>query len=108
MLYIQIKFGVFWEKDLGTLYKDNSIDTVGKEATVNIDLKQVHNIYANFKVGDKSFTGLVEIVDIETKLIRIPFKTDVLRTGVNELELVATMKNGDVLPSQTYIAHYLT
>ena len=99
---MQIKFGVFWEKDLGTLYKDNSIDTVGKEATVNIDLKQVHNIYANFKVGDKSFTGLVEIVDIETKLIRIPFKTDVLRTGVNELELVATMKNGDVLPSQTY------
>ena len=99
---MQIKFGVFWEKDLGTLYKDNSIDTVGKEATVNIDLKQVHNIYANFKTGDKSFTYLVEIIDIDKGLIKIPFRACAIRTGVNELELVATMKNGDVLPSQTY------
>ena len=99
---MQIKFGVFWEKDLGTLYKDNSIDTVGKEATVNIDLKQVHNIYANFKTGDKSFTYLVEIIDIDKGLIKIPFRASAIRTGVNELELVATMKNGDVLPSQTY------
>ena len=72
---MQIKFDVFWEKDLGTLYKNNSIDTVGKEATVNIDLKQVHNIYANFKVGDEAFTCLVEIIDIDKGLIKIPFKS---------------------------------
>ena len=99
---MQIKFDVFLEKDLGVLYKNNSIDTVGKEATVNIDLNQVHNIYANFKTGDNYFTYLVEIIDIDKSLIKIPFKASAIRTGVNELELVATMKNGDVLPSQTY------
>ena len=85
---MQIKFDVFWEKDLGTLYKNNSIDTVGKEATVNIDLKQVHNIYANFKTGDKNFTYLVEIIDIDKGLIKIPFRAYVIRTGVNELEVL--------------------
>ena len=99
---MQVKFNVFWKKNLGTLYKDNSIDTVGKEANVDIDLKQVHNIYATFKVGENSFTDLVEIVDIETGLINIPFKTDVIKLGTNELELVANMKNGSVMPSQTY------
>ena len=99
---MQVKFNVFWKKNLGTLYKDNSIDTVGKEANIDIDLKQVHNIYATFKVGDKSLTDLVEKVDIETGLINIPFMTDGIKLGTNELELVANMKNGSVMPSQTY------
>ena len=33
---MQVKFNVFWKKNLGTLYKDNSIDTVGKEANVEV------------------------------------------------------------------------
>ena len=99
---MQVKFDVFWTKNLGTLYKDNSVDTYGKEANVNVDLKEVLNIYANFKVGENSFTDSVEILDIENRLIRIPFKSDVLKEGLNEFEIVAAMKNGDVLPSQTY------
>ena len=99
---MQIKFDVFWTKSLGTLYKDNSVDTYGKEANVNLDLEEVLNIYANFKVGENSFTDSVEILDIENRLIRIPFKSDVLKEGLNEFEIVAVMKNGDVLPSQTY------
>ena len=35
---MQVKFNVFWKKNLGTLYKDNSIDTIGKEANIDIDL----------------------------------------------------------------------
>ena len=99
---MQVKFDVFWTKNLGTLYKDNSVDTYGKEAKVNLDLEEVLNIYANFKVGENSFTDSVEILDIENKSIRIPFKSDVLKEGLNEFEIVAVTKNGDVLPSQTY------
>ena len=99
---MQIKFDVFWKKSLGTLYKDNSITVLGKEANVGLDLNEVYNIYVNFKVEGESFTYLVEIVDVETKLIRIPFKIDVIKEGTHEFELVANMKNGDVLPSQTY------
>lgn len=99
---MQIKFDVFWTKSLGTLYKDNSVDTYGKEANINLDLEEVLNIYANFKVGENSFTDSIEILDIENRLIRIPFKSDVLKEGLNEFEIVAVMKNGDVLPSQTY------
>ena len=99
---MEIKFNVFWKKNLGTLYKDNSVDILGKEVSIDLDLSQVNSIYANFKVGGKSFTDLVEIVDVEANLIKIPFKTDVIKAGINELELVASMKNGSVMPSQTY------
>ena len=88
---MQIKFDVFWNKDLGTFYKDNSIDTLGKEANVNIDLNKVLRIYVNFQIGEKSYTDNVEILDIENKLIRIPFKTDVIKQGLNKFELVAVM-----------------
>ena len=62
---MQIKFDVFWTKSLGTLYKDNSVDTYGKEAKVNLGLEEVLNIYANFKVGENSFTDSIEILDID-------------------------------------------
>ena len=99
---MEIKFDVFWNKDLGTFYKDNSIDTLGKEVNANIDLDKVLRIYVNFQVGEKSYTDNVEILDIENKLIRIPFKTDVIKQGLNKFELVAVMKDNSVLPSQTY------
>ena len=99
---MQVKFDIFWNKNLGTFYKDNSIDTLGKEANVNIDLNKVLRIYVNFQIGEKSYTDNVEILDIENKLIRIPFKTDVIKQGLNKFELVAVMKDNSVLPSQTY------
>ena len=33
---MNIKFGVFWKQNLGTIYKDNSITTLGKEADVDL------------------------------------------------------------------------
>ena len=99
---MNISFDVFFKKNIGTIYKDNSITTLGKEATVNLDLNEVLRIYTNFKVNENSYTDNVELVDINTSLIRVPFKTDVIKEGVHEFELVAVMKNGDVLPSQTY------
>ena len=65
---MQVRFDIFWNKDLGTFYKDNSIDALGKEANVNIDLDKVLRIYVNFQVGEKSYTDNVEILDVENKL----------------------------------------
>ena len=99
---MNIKFGVFWKQNLGTIYKDNSITTLGKEADVDLNLSEVSSIHANFKVDGKNYTSIVYIVDIEKGLIRIPFTREVLSIGMHELELVAVMKNGDVIPSQTF------
>ena len=99
---MNIKFGVFWKQNLGTIYKDNSITTLGKEADVDLNLSEVSSIHANFKVDGKNYTSIVYIVDIEKRLIRIPFTREVLSIGMHELELVAVMKNGDVIPSQTF------
>ena len=99
---MNIKFGVFWKQNLGTIYKDNSITTLGKEADVDLNLSEVSSIHANFKVDGKNYTSIVYIVDIEKGLIRIPFTREVLSIGIHELELVAVMKNGDVIPSQTF------
>ena len=99
---MNIKFGVFWKQNLGTIYKDNSITTLGKEADVDLNLSEVSSIHANFKVDGKNYTSIVYIVDIDKGLIRIPFTREVLSIGMHELELVAVMKNGDVIPSQTF------
>ena len=98
-----VKFDVFFEKDLGVLCKDNTIITGGKIVKADLDLSNVHSIIARFNVGGESYDDLVEIVDIENKLIRIPFKTDVIKKGVNKFELIATMKDGGTKPSQTYV-----
>ena len=98
-----VKFDVFFEKDLGVLCKDNAIITGGKIVKADLDLSNVHSIIARFNVGGESYDDLVEIVDIENKLIRIPFKTDVIKKGVNKFELIATMKDGGTKPSQTYV-----
>ena len=51
---MNIKFGVFWKQNLGTIYKDNSITTLGKEADVDLNLSEVSSIHANFKVDGKN------------------------------------------------------
>ena len=100
---LKINFSTFWKQNLGVIYKDNSVTVLVKEATVELDLNEVHNIHVNFKVNGISYTNLVEIADIENKLIKIPFPNDVIVKGQHELELVAVMKNGDVLPTQTFM-----
>ena len=65
---MQINFNQLWKKDLGLIYKEVSIDR-GKQFKVDIDLKEVKNIYANYKVNNKHFTDSIEIVDIENNII---------------------------------------
>ena len=98
---MKINFNQRWKKDLGLIYKEISIDK-GKQFKTDIDLKEVKNIIANYKVNNKSFTDSVEIIDIENNIINIPFKPSVLEVGKHELEIIAIMKNGNVLPSSTF------
>ena len=98
---MEIKFDVYFRKTLGTLFKSNEADLDGVEANVNIDLNLVESMSANYKVGDKTYTDSVAIKDNHT--ISIPFKSDVTKVGLNEFEVVAYMKNGDIKVSQTYV-----
>lgn len=98
---MEIKFDVYFRKTLGTLFKSNEADLDGVEASVNIDLNLVEKMSANYKVGDKTYTDSVAIKDNHT--ISIPFKSDVTKVGLNEFEIVAYMKNGDIKASQTYV-----
>ena len=93
---MEIKFDVYFKKNLGTLCKDNEVDLDGKEAYVNIDLSLVDRLEANYSVGATKYTDEVTIKDIEAKEILIPFKSDVVKKGLNEFEIVAYMKNGDI------------
>lgn len=99
---MDITFKSFSQRYIGNIYKENSVDVDGKEFVVDIDLGDVSSIYANYSVGDRTFVDNVEVIDVEAKKIRVPFKTDVLSIGTNSFELVAIMKNGDVMPSATY------
>lgn len=97
---MNIKFDVYKNQRLGVLFKENEVDIDGCEANVNIDLTQVDRVKINYKVGDDRYTDDVLIKDERT--IMIPFKSDVVKKGTNEFEVVAYMKNGDIKISQTY------
>ena len=99
---MEIKFDVYFKQNLGTLCKDNEVDLDGKEAYINIDLNLVDRLEVNYAVGNNKYTDEVAIKDIQNKEILIPFKSDVVKAGLNEFEIVAYMKNGDVKVSQTY------
>lgn len=99
---MEIKFDVYFKKNLGTLCKDNEVDLDGKEAYINLDLSLVDRLEVNYSVGGTKYTDEVTIKDIDNKEILIPFKSDVVKKGLNEFEVVAYMKNGDVKVSQTY------
>ena len=99
---MEIKFDVYFKKNLGTLCKDNEVDLDGKEAYINIDLSLVDRLEANYSVGGTKYTDEVIMKDIESKEILIPFKSDVVKKGLNEFEIVAYMKNGYIKVSQTY------
>ena len=93
------KLKVIWRNNLNNIYKENTIIGVGQEAVINMDENGISNIYVNFKVNDDFFTDLVEI---NGNVIHVPFKTDVLKKGTHQLEIVAYLKNGDVVPSPTF------
>ena len=93
------KLKVIWKNNLNDIYKDNTIIGVGQEAVINMDENGISNIYVNFKVNNDFFTDLVEI---NGYVIHVPFKTDVLKKGTHQLEIVAYLKNGDVVPSPTF------
>ena len=93
------KLKVSWKNNLSNIYKETTIIGVGQEASININLDIVSNIYVNFEVNGVIYTDLVEI---NGNIINVPFKTDVLKKGEHKLELTAYLKNGDVIPSHTY------
>ena len=99
---MEIKFDVYFKKNLGTLFKSNEVDLDGILAHTNLDLKSVDRLEANYKVGTQKYTDSVGIVSEEERVIQIPFKSDVVKAGLNEFEIVAYMLNGDIKTSQTY------
>ena len=100
---MEIKFNVYFKKNLGTLFKSNEVDLNGKHAHVNMPLALVDRMEVNYLInGNKKYTDDVLITDITENLIQIPFKSDVLKVGLNEFEIIAYMKNGDIKTSQTY------
>ena len=99
---MEIKFDVYFKKNLGTLFKSNEVDLDGILAHTNLDLKSVDRLEANYKVGTQKYTDSVGMVDVEERVIQIPFKSDVVKVGLNEFEIVAYMLNGDIKTSQTY------
>ena len=99
---MEIKFDVYFKKNLGTLFKSNEVDLDGIPAHTNLDLNLVDRLEVNYKVGTQKYTDSVGMVDIEERVIQIPFKSDVVKVGLNEFEIVAYMLNGDIKTSQTY------
>lgn len=100
---INVKFDVYFKRELGTLFKSNEVDLDGLEANVNLDLDLVESMKVNYLINGNKLTDDITIKDIEKKLILIPFKSEVRVGGVKtQFEIQANMKNGDVKVSQTY------
>lgn len=103
MSIINVKFDVYFKRELGTLFKSNEVDLDGLEANVNLDLDLVENMKINYLINGNKLTDDITIKDIEKKLILIPFKSEVRAGGEKiQFEIQANMKNGDVKVSQTY------
>ena len=101
---MEVRFDVYFKKNLGTLFKNNEVDLNGKYAHVNIPLALVDRMKVNYLIdGKKKYTDDVLLIDVAENLVQIPFKSDVKKAGVNEFELIAYMKNGNVKPSQTCV-----
>lgn len=104
MSIINVKFDVYFKRELGTLFKSNEVDLDGLEANVNLDLELVESMKINYLINGNKLTDDITIKDIEKKLILIPFKSEVRVGGEKiQFEIQANMKNGDVKVSQTYV-----
>lgn len=103
MSIINVKFDVYFKRELGTLFKSNEVDLDGLEANVNLDLDLVESMKINYLIGDRKLTDDITIKDEEKRLILIPFKSEVRVGGEKiQFEIQANMKNGDIKVSQTY------
>ena len=103
MSIINVKFDVYFKRELGTLFKSNEVDLDGLEASVNLDLDLVENMKINYLINGNKLTDDIAIKDIEKRLILIPFKSEVRVADTKiKFEIQANMKNGDVKVSQTY------
>lgn len=100
---MEVRFDVYFKKNLGTLFKNNEVDLNGKHAHTNLQLALVDRLEVNYRVNGVRYTDDVLVTDITENLIQIPFKADVMKVGESEFELVAYMKNGDIKTSQTYV-----
>lgn len=100
---INVKFDVYFKRELGTLFKSNEVDLDGLEANVNLDLDLVESMKINYLINGNKLTDDITIKDEEKRLILIPFKSEVRVGGEKiQFEIQANMKNGDVKVSQTY------
>ena len=100
---INVKFDVYFKRELGTLFKSNEVDLDGLEANVNLDLDLVESMKVNYLINGNKLTDDIVVKDIEKRLILIPFKSEVRVGGEKiQFEIQANMKNGDVKVSQTY------
>lgn len=103
MSIINVKFDVYFKRELGTLFKSNEVDLDGLEANVNLDLDLVESMKVNYLINGNKLTDDITIKDIEKRLILIPFKSEVRVADTKiKFEIQANMKNGDVKVSQTY------
>lgn len=103
MSVINVKFDVYFKRELGTLFKSNEVDLDGLEANVNLDLDLVESMKINYLIGGRKLTDDITIKDEEKRLILIPFKSEVRVANEKiQFEIQANMKNGDVKVSQTY------
>ena len=103
MSIINVKFDVYFKRELGTLFKSNEVDLDGLEANVNLDLDLVESMKINYLINGNKLTDDIVVKDIEKRLILIPFKSEVRVGGEKiQFEIQANMKNGDVKVSQTY------
>lgn len=103
MSIINVKFDVYFKRELGTLFKSNEVDLDGLEANVNLDLDLVESMKINYLINGTKLTDDITIKDEEKRLILIPFKSEVRVGGEKiQFEIQANMKNGDVKVSQTY------
>ena len=104
MSIINVKFDVYFKRELGTLFKSNEVDLDGLEANVNLDLDLVENMKINYLINGNKLTDDIVVKDIEKRLILIPFKSEVRVADTKiKFEIQANMKNGDVKVSQTYV-----
>ena len=53
---INVKFDVYFKRELGTLFKSNEVDLDGLEANVNLDLDLVENMKINYLINGNKLT----------------------------------------------------
>ena len=66
---MEIKFDVYFKKNLGTLFKSNEVDLDGIPAHTNLDLNLVDRLEANYRVGTQKYTDNVSIFRIKNSFI---------------------------------------